>query len=574
VKRLLLAAALAFAAAAPQPAQAQDLGALDATVRPVNKASDVRSYPVTTPDGRTGTTNWRVVSETGNCCENYLTITQAGRIVDFGGDYPTFSDDRGETWSEAAPLAPYLGGEGAVVNAPNGDILGVGWDPYTGDRLQSFKFEKATGKWRYKDIALHQPFYDREWIGVVPGPVRLPTGQTVPYLTFIRGAYPNKDLFLMSTDGLTYVQTQGPTTGVTRSPRPSLPVVTDPSFDWIQPNTESTFTPLGEGRFVAGPAFLKSGYHLFDPATFTWSTYDPESGGPEGVIQTDGAGRLHDVDPGDGKFVYRVSGDGGATWESTTVALGQNVTIENIDFRTLSSIGIAAVALHLHDEKTTKDFDLLYKFDISGAVPRVTRRHAVGLADVNGGSGVTGSLRFDFETVALLPDGRAVVSFRDSTTKTGPAIAIERDTDLPSEPDAAPVPGGVGGTGDPGSPIAPRPEPTPAPSSSGADGATSAAPPPAPVQAAPAKLAISLRSRRRGKRVELRGALVPAVGGVTVLIERRAGSRWVTVARVRTRASGAFKTLRTLPRGTRLRAVVRGSAERAGAASRIVRLPR
>lgn len=28
--------------------------------------------------------------------------------------------------------------------APGGDLVGVGWDPYSGDRLQSFLYEAGT----------------------------------------------------------------------------------------------------------------------------------------------------------------------------------------------------------------------------------------------------------------------------------------------------------------------------------------------------------------------------------------------------------------------------------------------
>ena len=544
------------------PAAAQDLGALDAVVSDIDKKSAERRFPTITSDGRTGDTGWRVVLQTGNCCENYVTTTADGRLIDFGGSYANFSDDRGATWKQAAPVVPYISGEGAVVTAPNGDILGVGWDPYSGDRLQAFKYEAATKKWRYKDIALHQPFYDREWIGVVPGPITLPTGETVPYVSFIRGAYPNKDLYLMSSDGLTYVQSPGGQIALTTSDLQALPVQADATFDWIQPNTESTFTALGAGRALSGPGYLKNGYTVFDPESFMWETYAPESGGPQGLVQSDSRGRLHDVVPGDSTFTYRMSDDGGATWQETKVPLGGNITIENIDYRVHAGLGIAAVGLHTHDEAAKSDRDLLYKLDVTGDSARVTRVHQVGLADVNGSSGVTADIRFDFETVALFPDGRAVLSFYDTKTESVPAIAIERDTDLPGEPDAPPVPGGIGGTGDPGSPVVPVATPAPA-----APAAT-----PAPAAPAPSRLALTLKGRRNGRRATLSGVVKPAFAGITVLIERKAGKRWIKVTRTQTDAAGRFRAVRTVTRGARLRAVVRGSAERPGATSRIVRL--
>src|SRR5256885_12217104 len=59
------------------------------------------------------------------------------------------------------PLTPLVNGEGTIVVAPNGDVVAIGWDPYSGDHLQSFKYEAFSGKWFYAEQPLHQPFYDR-----------------------------------------------------------------------------------------------------------------------------------------------------------------------------------------------------------------------------------------------------------------------------------------------------------------------------------------------------------------------------------------------------------------------------
>ncbi|MDP6900183.1 MAG: hypothetical protein QGF94_05050 [Candidatus Thalassarchaeaceae archaeon] len=41
--------------------------------------------------------------EGGNCCEHYLAATKEGLILNFGGEYPTWSEDRGHTWDEYLP---------------------------------------------------------------------------------------------------------------------------------------------------------------------------------------------------------------------------------------------------------------------------------------------------------------------------------------------------------------------------------------------------------------------------------------------------------------------------------------
>ena len=78
---------------------------------------------------KTGTTTWRVVQGTGNCCENYLTATKKGRLLDFGGSFINYSDDRGLSWQQVRPLTPLVNGEGTIVVNPNGDVDAIGWDP-------------------------------------------------------------------------------------------------------------------------------------------------------------------------------------------------------------------------------------------------------------------------------------------------------------------------------------------------------------------------------------------------------------------------------------------------------------
>ena len=135
------AAVLATAASGQLPVS------LDAQVAPlappISEATyDSRDYGkdgIPSADDRAATTKWRVVEATGNCCENYVTTTREGRLLDFGGTYVNFSDDRGLTWNQVRPLTPLVNGEGTIVLAPGGDVLGVGWDPYSGDHLQACK---------------------------------------------------------------------------------------------------------------------------------------------------------------------------------------------------------------------------------------------------------------------------------------------------------------------------------------------------------------------------------------------------------------------------------------------------
>ena len=74
-------------------------------------------------------------------------VLSQGRLLDFGGTYINFSDDRGKSWKQVRPQTPLVNGEGTIDLAPNGDVIAIGWDPYSGDHLQSFKYEAFSGKW-------------------------------------------------------------------------------------------------------------------------------------------------------------------------------------------------------------------------------------------------------------------------------------------------------------------------------------------------------------------------------------------------------------------------------------------
>ena len=49
-----------------------------------------------------------------------------------------------------------MNGEGTIDVAPNGDT-----------------YEAFSGRWFYAEQPLHTPFYDREWVTVVPGPLSI-----------------------------------------------------------------------------------------------------------------------------------------------------------------------------------------------------------------------------------------------------------------------------------------------------------------------------------------------------------------------------------------------------------------
>lgn len=442
--RLVLAAALAGALLSVPRATGQVPGA-GASVVDYEPPVETVTFEVTDfgrkaskKDDRKGVATWRVVERTGNCCENYVTTTPQGRILDFGGTYVNYTDDDGRTWKQVRPATPLVNGEGAIVAAHNGDVLGVGWDPYSGDHLQAFKYSAADDAWYWLEMPLHTPFFDREWIGVVPGPFQV-SGNEVPYISFVRGGYPSKETWLMSTDGLTYLQVSSTVVDQTLSQARStfLDAAPRPYLDWIQPNTNMGLTALGPRSALAAPDFMGDAWALLDGEQLRWTGVSLPEGEFEGRYLTDSRGRLHNLVQQARGFIYGISPDGGRTWHRLQVALPKDRSIENIDFRANAAAGIAAVAIHGHDPNTNTDVDMLYKIDIGRDEPRLMRLYQLGKGDVTASAGLGASIRFDFETVAILPDGRVAMSFLDSTTMgtslrtpelVTPALAIELAT--------------------------------------------------------------------------------------------------------------------------------------------------
>jgi hypothetical protein len=436
----VLAGAAAASAFGTDAAREQRSVALPATVVGITRPVSTSTYStVDYGKHKTGKTTWRVVQGTGNCCENYLTATKAGRLFDFGGSYINYTDDRGLTWKQVQPATPLVNGEGTLDLAPNGDVIAIGWDPYSGDHLQAFKYDALSAKWWWIEQPLHTPFYDREWVTVVPGPVSI-GGTTYPYISFLKGGYPSKELWLYSTDGLQYTNASSKflddeQNGMKSEPLPAAKATT---ADWTQGNSNTGLAALGAGSALAAPDEISS-WSLLDPGSLTWWGYQlPGNVDPKGLFQVDSGGRIHNVVPEGNGFDYRMSIDGGKTWRTIHVALPDKYSIDQIDFRANKAVGVAAVVIHALNSDTGNDQDWVWKFGITTTVPQLVRRYDVGLGDAGSAAGVGNSVRMDFQTLAIFADGRVAVSFLDSTTHyvsptTGqdqprPALAIEQDS--------------------------------------------------------------------------------------------------------------------------------------------------
>jgi hypothetical protein len=432
--------AVANGAGPSAPAPADDLApGLPATVENFSFPKVLRSYPTRDAGGaQIGTTTWRVVRGTGNCCENHLGVTQSGRLLDYGGAYINFSDNQGVTWQRVRPAEPLVGPEGTIVQAPGGDIVGITWDPYTGDRVLAFKMDGATKAWSYMYTPLHTPFYDREWIAVIPGPLTV-AGQTVPYLTVIRGGFPAKDIWYYSLDGLHYIAASNKVlTQVASGEGVSewLPTTPNPDADWTQPISSMGMAPINTGGALAWrvdtiDSVTGARWWAVEPGSLQWTRFRLGNGSelPSGRLVQDSRGWTHVVNVQGGTVTYNLSKDGGQSWTSTTTALPDGHNVEEWDFHANGALGVTAVGIHAHNSITERDQDLVVKYGTACGGPEHTRTYLVGLGDLNAGRGVGATIRFDFATMVILPDGKIATSMMDSL-HTSPALAVEVSTAL------------------------------------------------------------------------------------------------------------------------------------------------
>lgn len=306
------------------------------------------------------------------------------------------------------------------------------WDPYSGDRLQSFFWSAAQKKWFYGEMPLHEPFYDREWVAVAKGPFTL-RGTTAPWVSMVLSNFSRK-VILMSTDGINYFTPSNAdlesVAGGTQTWLLTGPP--DADLDYMQGHTETRIVPVPGGGALSlssvGGANCDTQYLESDG---TWSCYEAEGFSVEGALHADSRGWLHDIAVGGDEVTYRISKDGGKTWSSTVFTVpGGASAVESFDFKAHGKLGVTALALHvLKDDDLHQD--MVMKYDTRSGMPRLLETYLVGKGDMKFTSGldVSGlvenkkSNRFDFASVAILPDGAIAVAFVDKKYDD-PATAV------------------------------------------------------------------------------------------------------------------------------------------------------
>lgn len=472
---LLTAVTLLPATTIGRPAGARIPVRFDAMIEPFEEASvEEIAFPTFDAQGRKlKATRFRVVSGTGNDRENYLASTEAGMLLDFGGEWLRFSEDEGQTWFSVLPapeLRDWWSYEGAVATAPGGDVVAAGQDALVSGvfRALTFKYEAGVDKWIYSMAESSSPFLDRPAIGVLPGPFEI-AGMTVPYVSVLRGGFfSTKSYWTYSLDGLNYDLANSRFADTATGLGSSGPLDVEPwaELDWIQPHELIGLAPYGPSKVLAERpsigAFDTESHaprSILDPSTFRWRAHEFPKDGPQQTTATecaetvsfsclasegrtlgDSKGNLHHVSLQKDRLVYLFSRDGGETWSSSETPLLDGYSVQKSNSELYKSVKVSGAentsvvvvhAIKSQDPLTTKD--LVYRFSFRGGHPKVNKIHVLGRGDFSclvGGVSVSGGkpqASCDFPSITLLEGGRFAVSFTDATHRE-PAVAIELES--------------------------------------------------------------------------------------------------------------------------------------------------
>ncbi len=410
--------------------------ALDGTPTPYPASYNAATYKTFDNNGRaTGTAKWHWSPAGGNCCEVYITSDSKGTLYEYGGTLPLQSRDNGKTWQQIVFPTPLYNGEGAMVSGPNGNVFGIGWDPYTGDHLQGVRYSGASKKWQTAEAPLKSPFFDREWITYAKGPFKAEDGKTVPFVTLVRGGTATKAIELIATDGISYTTVSYPNMDVQQQggePAPfKIQVVKDDAADHWQPNPGTFTLPLSAGGVLLlnnGADNLGADAARLNPTTLKWERVKLAFK-PTGVIRQDSRGWLTMITRKGNELDLALSTNGGVTWKTTTLVLPSTVSkIGNpgnfFDVKVNGKLGQAVVATRGTDAKG-RGQDVVWRVDVKGAQPKVMKVYAVGKGDAPTAVGLVAGAaadRFDFPSVTLLPSGRIAVAFQDSSTPRHTAV--------------------------------------------------------------------------------------------------------------------------------------------------------
>ena len=389
-----------------------------------------------------GNSSWAVFGneEGGNCCEHYLAGTKEGWIVNFGGEYPTWSEDRGHTWNEYVPgIFSQIGclepkptvpgqeglGEGSIVQATNGDLISMGWFPYPStsgaDQFYAFLYDADTQEWNWCFNRTPEPFYDRSWQVEVIGPINGGIYGNGEYASIVISNFWHQVQNIggqISTDGLNYDYFSFPDRDA------SLDIIEvdltaemlGEEWDFTKPHKEMRAFPVPSGGLYF-PNYFIDGRDAYVDTSLNWWSATTLNGSslPSEYCAIDSSTALHCVLADDNVIQHLLSWDGGETWGNNTYDLkNQTSGIEEWEFHS-NGIHDLFVLNVRYQSSEGPDIDIAWHVrDYSESlIPDV--KTYLGQGDLDSTSGAGADIRFDFASMGILPDGGSFIAYHDST---------------------------------------------------------------------------------------------------------------------------------------------------------------
>ena len=392
--------------------------------------------------------------EGGNCCEHYLAGTKEGWIVNFGGEYPTWSEDRGHTWQEYLPtLLSQIGclepkptlpgqeglGEGSIVQATNGDLISMGWFPYPSasgaDQFYAFLYDAEDEEWSWCFNRTPEPFYDRSWQVEVVGPINGGIYGNGDYASLVISNFWHQVQNIggqISTDGLNYDYFPFPDRdGTLDSIEVNLhPSNLGPEWDFTKPHKEMRSFPVPSGGLYF-PNYFVDGTDAFLDTSLNWWSATNEYGSslPSEYCSFDSSGALHCVIVEGTIVSHLVSWDGGENWDNNTYNYTDTASsIEEWEYHSngIHDLFVLSVRYQSTDAMggSTPDIDVAWHVrDFSESLIPDYYTY-IGQGDLDSTSGAGADIRFDFASMGILPDGGSFIAYHDSTDPD-PLFAVE-----------------------------------------------------------------------------------------------------------------------------------------------------
>jgi hypothetical protein len=389
-----------------------------------------------------GNASWAVFGNEhgGNCCEHYLAATKEGWIVNFGGEYPTWTEDRGHTWQEWQPtVLAQLGcliykptapgqeglGEGSIVQATNGDLISMGWFPYPStsgaDQFYAFLYDADDEEWKWCYNRPPEAFYDRSWQVEVVGPISGGIYGSGPWASLVISNFWHQVANRggqISTDGLNYQNFDFPDRDANLDVESVDLGFSELGVEWdfTKPHKEMRSFPVPSGGLYF-PSYFSSGVDAYLDVNLNWWAAETTNGSslPSEYCSFDSSGALHCVKREGLIITHQLSWDGGENWENQTYNLtGVAADIEEWEFHANGVHDLFVLNVR-YQSAGGPDVDVAWHVREYSQSLEPDQMTFLGQGDLDSTSGAGNDIRFDFASMGILPDGGAFIAYHDST---------------------------------------------------------------------------------------------------------------------------------------------------------------